>query len=75
MLARNGFGSDRKLMWELVEKHKVETFDTYDTGKNILAWNNKLFHYIGTIPKIDPISLIDLGFALNKLIFYVSKYL
>lgn len=60
-------GPDQKLMWEMVEKYKVETFDTYDTGKNILAWNNKLFHYIGTIPKIDPISLIDLGFALNKI--------
>jgi monoamine oxidase len=60
-------GPDQKLMWEMVKKYNIDTFETYDTGKNILAWNSKLSHYIGTIPKIDPISLIDLGLALNKI--------
>lgn len=60
-------GPQQLLMWEMVKKHKVDTFETYDEGKNILAWNNKISTYKGTIPKIDPISLVDLGLALNKI--------
>ena len=60
-------GPQQLLMWEMVKKHKVDTFETYDEGKNILAWNNKISTYKGTIPNIDPISLVDLGLALNKI--------
>ncbi len=54
-------------VWNWVKETNTETFDTYDTGKNILSYKNKISTYKGVIPKIDPISLIDLGLAINKI--------
>lgn len=66
-LGAQWIGPDQHLMHKMVKKLNIETFETYDDGKNILSWNNKISTYSGTIPKIDPISLISLGLALNKI--------
>jgi monoamine oxidase len=66
-LGAQWIGPTQYHMWDLVRKHEVETFDTYDQGKNILHLNGKTSAYTGLIPKMDPISLIDMGIALERL--------
>lgn len=66
-LGAQWIGPTQTHMWDWVRETKTETFDTYDTGKNILSWKKKISTYKGTIPKIDPISLIDLGIAIEKI--------
>lgn len=65
-LGAQWIGPTQKKMWQWVEETGTKTFSTYDTGKNILSYQNKISTYKGTIPKIDPISLIDLGNAIRK---------
>jgi monoamine oxidase len=66
-LGAQWIGPTQHHIWKWVKESKTETYDTYDSGKNILSWKNKISTYTGTIPKIDPISLIDLGFAIEKI--------
>lgn len=72
-LGAQWIGPDQKLMWEQALKHRVKTFDTYDEGKNILYYNKKMTYYKGTIPKIDPLSLISLGLSLDKINKWCKK--
>lgn len=60
-------GPTQQHMWDWVKATNTETYDTYDTGKNILSWKNKISTYTGVIPKVDPVSLIDLGLAISKI--------
>ncbi|MCO5231577.1 MAG: FAD-dependent oxidoreductase [Chitinophagales bacterium] len=60
-------GPTQNLIWEWVRKHQVEVFDCYDEGKNIYHYNGKTKTYKGTIPKMNPIALIDLGIAMERL--------
>lgn len=60
-------GPTQHLVWEWIKETQTETYDTYDQGKNLLKFKNKISSYTGTIPKIDPISLIDLGIAISKM--------
>jgi monoamine oxidase len=53
------------LAW--IKETNTQTFNTFDEGYNILHYQNKLSKYKGTIPKIDPISLLSLGWAINKI--------
>jgi monoamine oxidase len=53
--------------WDWVKETQTETYETYDTGKNILSFKQKISTYTGVIPKIDPFSLIDLGLAISKI--------
>jgi len=66
-LGAQWIGPTQHHIWKWVKETNTGTFDCYDTGKNILAWKNKVSTYKGTIPKIDPISLIDLGLAIDKI--------
>ena len=45
----------------------VATFPTYDTGKKVLHFNGKRGTYSGTIPRINPLVLADIGRAQAKL--------
>lgn len=65
-LGAQWIGPTQTKIWDWVKKTEVQTFDTYDEGKNILHYKGKTSTYKGTIPKIDPISLIDLGLAIEK---------
>lgn len=66
-LGAQWIGPTQQNMWDLVKKHQVETFDTYDEGKNILHYKKSTSTYKGVIPKMDPISLLDLGIAISKI--------
>ncbi len=41
----------------------IETFPTYYTGHNVLYLNGKRVLYTGTIPKVNPLILLDFGRA------------
>ncbi|CAM3770306.1 flavin monoamine oxidase family protein [Aquirufa aurantiipilula] len=60
-------GPTQHLVWEWIKETQTETYDTYDQGKNLLKFKEKISSYTGTIPKIDPVSLIDLGIAISKM--------
>jgi monoamine oxidase len=45
----------------------VATFPTYDTGKKVLHFNGKRGTYAGTIPRISPLVLADIGQAQARL--------
>lgn len=60
-------GPTQLKVWEWVKETQTETYDTYDEGKNILSFHQKISTYTGVIPKIDPLSLIDLGLAISKI--------
>jgi len=45
----------------------VETFPTYDQGANVLHFNGKRGTYSGTIPRISPLVLADIGRAQARL--------
>lgn len=66
-LGAQWIGPTQKNMWQWVDETQTTTYSTYDTGKNILSYKNTISTYKGTIPKIDPISLIDLGNAIRKI--------
>jgi monoamine oxidase len=66
-LGAQWIGPSQNNMWDLVRKHQVETFDGYDSGKNIYHYKNKTSTYKGTIPKMSPFALIDLGIAMSRL--------
>lgn len=66
-LGAQWIGPTQHHIWKWVKETNTETYDTYDTGKNILSYKNNISTYKGTIPKIDPVSLIDLGIALERI--------
>jgi monoamine oxidase len=66
-LGAQWIGPAQHHIWNWVKETSTTTHDTYDSGKNILSWRNKISTYKGTIPKIDPVSLIDLGLAIEKI--------
>jgi monoamine oxidase len=45
----------------------VATFPTFDTGKKVLHFNGKRGTYEGTIPRINPLVLADIGRAQARL--------
>jgi len=45
----------------------VATFPTYDTGRKVLHFNGKRGTYSGTIPRINPLVLADVGRAQARL--------
>ena len=45
----------------------VETFPTYGDGQNVLEYRGRLRRYSGTIPRINPVVLLDVERAQRKL--------
>jgi monoamine oxidase len=45
----------------------LETFPTYNDGENVMEWDGRLRRYRGTIPRINPLVLLDVGRAQRKL--------
>jgi monoamine oxidase len=60
-------GPTQHLLWEWIRETDTESYETYDSGKNLLKFGEKISSYTGVIPKIDPISLLDLGWAIEKM--------
>ncbi len=51
----------------LATELKIATFPTYDTGKKVLHFNGRRGTYAGTIPRISPLVLADIGQAQARL--------
>lgn len=60
-----GPGQDK--IYALCREFGIETFGTYNQGKNVIALQQKIKTYRGLIPKIDLPSLLNLDFALKKM--------
>lgn len=65
-LGATWLGPTQYKIWDWVKEVNAETFDTYDSGKNILFYQGKKNTYAGTIPKIDLLNLLALGRAISK---------
>ena len=66
-LGAQWIGPTQHHIWNWVKETNTETYETFDSGKNILSYKNKISTYKGVIPKIDPISLLDLGLAIERI--------
>lgn len=66
-LGAQWIGPKQEKMWSWVRKHQAEVYDCYDSGKNIFDYKGSTSTYKGTIPKMNPIALIELGIAMSRL--------
>lgn len=53
--------------YALAREFGVETYPTYNEGRNILALNGRVKTYQGLIPKLDIPSLLNIDFVLKRL--------
>jgi monoamine oxidase len=60
-------GPTQRRLLELARELGVATYPTYGAGENLFLWNDRLTRYTGTIPKINPAALADLGLAMARL--------
>lgn len=60
-------GPTQDALLEMLGELGIETFKTHTEGKSILALGEKVRSYAGTIPKLNPLSLIELGLVMNRL--------
>jgi monoamine oxidase len=60
-------GPTQDKLYALAADLGVPTFPTYDTGKKVLHFNGKRGTYTGTIPRINPLVLADIGVAQARL--------
>jgi monoamine oxidase len=60
-------GATQDRIYALAKEMGVETFGTYNQGKNVIFINGKRKEYSGLIPKIDIPSLLNIDFVLKKL--------
>jgi len=59
-------GPGQARMYRLIEELGASTWPLYDSGDNLLYLKEKLRRYRGTIPKINPIALVDLGIVMAR---------
>ncbi len=60
-----GPGQDRIL--ELIPELGLETFPTFGEGLNLIERKGKVRQYGGTIPKVNPVALAEVGLALKRI--------
>src|SRR5262249_43352630 len=60
-----GAGHDR--MNALAREMGVETYRQYVQGDNLLLLSGQLHRYSGTLPRINPLALVDVGLAMKTL--------
>lgn len=58
---------------KLIEDLGLSTFPTYNEGLNLIERRGRTRTYSGTIPKINPVSLAEVGVALARLNRMASK--
>ncbi|WP_237060067.1 flavin monoamine oxidase family protein [Microbulbifer sediminum] len=59
-------GPGQERMYRLVAELGVETWPLYDQGDNLLFLGGKPRRYRGTVPRINPMAMLDLGLALSR---------
>lgn len=60
-------GPGQNNSYDLCREHSIQTFKTYNTGHNITALNGSLKKYVGLIPKLSPLALVNIDFILKRL--------
>lgn len=60
-----GPGQDRIL--ELIGELGLETFPTWSAGRNLFERAGRITRYGGTIPRVNPLALAEIGIALKRL--------
>lgn len=60
-----GPGQDRILA--LIPELGLETFSTFGEGRNLIERRGRVSSYSGTIPKVNPIALAEVGIAMKKI--------
>ena len=53
-------GPTQDRLYELAAELEIETFPTFTDGENVLELNGRLSRYSGTIPKLNPLALLDI---------------
>ena len=60
-------GPTQDRMYELIAELGLETFPTYTAGKSIFERKGRTSHYTGTIPRANPLGLMEVGIAMRRL--------
>jgi monoamine oxidase len=60
-------GPTQDRMYELIRELGLETFPTYDSGENLFEHGDSVRRYSGTIPKVSPVALAEVGIVLARL--------
>ncbi|MGK2954270.1 MAG: flavin monoamine oxidase family protein [Solirubrobacterales bacterium] len=60
-------GPTQDRILELIPELGLETFSTFGEGLNIFERRGKTKKYGGTIPKVNPVALAEVGIALRKI--------
>jgi monoamine oxidase len=60
-------GPTQDRMYGLVRELGLETFPTYGEGENVFENRDTLRRYRGTIPKVSPIALAEVGLVMARL--------
>jgi monoamine oxidase len=60
-------GPTQHRLLALARELGVATHPTYAEGENLFLWGERLSRYTGTIPRINPVALADLGAAMARL--------
>lgn len=60
-------GPTQDRMYELVREFDLKLFETYNEGINLLDLKGKIRKYTGLIPKMDPVSLVNLEMMIRKM--------
>jgi monoamine oxidase len=60
-------GPGQHRMAALAREANVETYPTHTAGRNLLELNGRLRRYSGTIPRVAPHVLLDIGRTMRKL--------
>ena len=60
-------GPTQDRLASLADELGVETFPTHDEGENVIEYSGSLRRYSGTIPRINPLVLLDVQRAQRKL--------
>jgi len=60
-------GPHQRRAWALTRALSLRTFDTYHEGDKLLWLDGRARRYPGTIPRLDPLSLVELQLTLTRL--------
>jgi monoamine oxidase len=60
-------GPTQERMYELIRELGLETFPTHDHGDNLFEHGDSVRRYAGTIPKVNPVALAEVGVVLARL--------
>ncbi|MDQ2622248.1 MAG: flavin monoamine oxidase family protein [Actinomycetota bacterium] len=60
-------GPTQSRILELIPELGLETFSTFGDGLNLIERRGKVRSYSGTIPKLNPLALAEVGVAIRKI--------